>query len=65
VLSIFASWSANCLLVLLLQQSFDHKQVEVGLLDVRLVIELVAGVSSQLESLSGGMILGLEIGKTI
>ena len=57
---------ANYLLVLLLQWDFDHKQVkEVGLLDVRLVIELVAEVFSQLESLSIEMILRLEIDKTI
>jgi len=38
---------ANCLWVLLLQQSFDYKQVEeVGLLADKLVIGLVAGVSS-------------------
>jgi len=46
---------ANYSLVLLLQQGFDHEQVEkVGLLDVRLVIELVAGVFSQLELLFAG-----------
>ena len=38
---------ANCSLVLLLQQDFDCKQVkEVGLLDIRLVKELIAGASS-------------------
>jgi len=56
--------SANCSLVLLLQQCFDHEQVEeVGLLDVKLVIGLVAEVFSQLESLSTETILGLRIGK--
>ena len=40
---------ANCSLVLLLWQGFDHKQVEeVSLLDVRLVTELVVRASSQL-----------------
>ena len=38
---------ANCLWVLLLQQSFDYEQVEeVGLLANKLVIGLVVGVSS-------------------
>ena len=58
------SMSANCLLVLLLQWSFDYKQVEkVGLLAVKLVIRLVAGAFSQLGLLSVGIILGLETGK--
>jgi len=54
-----SSTLANYLLVLLLQQGFDCKQVEdVGLLAVKLVLVLVVGTSSQLESLSTGMILG-------
>jgi len=69
VLSIFASWpsiSANYLLVLLLQWSFDCEWVEeVGLLDIRLVIGLVVGASSQLRLLSTETILGSEIGKTV
>jgi len=36
-----------------------------GLLDVKLVIELVTGIFSQLKSLSIETILGLEIGKTV
>jgi len=48
-LRVLASWPsmlANCSLVLLLQQCFDHKWVkEVGLLAVKLVIGLVAEVS--------------------
>jgi len=57
---------ANCLLVLLFQWSFDHEQVEeVGLLAViSLVIGLV-GASSQLGSLSAGMILRPETGKAV
>ena len=58
------SMSANCLLVLSLQWSFDYKQIEkVGLLAVKLVIRLVAGAFSQLGLLSVGIILGLETGK--
>ena len=58
---------ANCSLVLLVQWSFDHEQVEdIGLLAVIvLMVELVAGVFSQLGSLSTKMILGPEIGKTV
>ena len=64
VLASQPSMSANCLLVLLLQWSFDYKQVEkVGLLAVKLVIRLVAGAFSQLGLLSVGIILGLETGK--
>jgi len=49
----------------LLQQSFDHEQVEeVGLLAV-LGIGLVVGASSQLGSLFTGMILGPETGETV
>jgi len=44
----------------------DHEQVEkVSLLAVRLVIELIVGASSQLESLSAGIIIGPEIGKAV
>ena len=68
-LSVLASWpstSANCLWVFLLQWGFDHERVEeVGLLAVKLVLELVVGASSQLGSLSIGMILGPETGKTV
>jgi len=53
---------ANCLLVLLLHWGFDHEQVkELGLS----VAGLVVGAFSQLESLSTGTILGLEIGKPV
>jgi len=55
---------ANCLLVLSLQQDFDHEQVEeVDLLEVRLVAGLVIRVSSQLGSLYIEMILGLGTGE--
>ena len=64
-ISVFASWPSiltNCSLVLLLWWSFDCEQAEeLGLLDIR----LVAGVSSQLGSLSIEIILRLEIGKTV
>ena len=57
---------ASCSLVLLLQQSLDHERVEeVGLLAAKLVIGLVVGASSQLGSLSTGMILGLGTGETV
>ena len=57
---------ANCLLVLSLQQDFDHEQVEeVDLLEVRLVAGLVIRVSSQLGSLYTEMILGLGTGEWI
>ena len=57
---------ANCLLVLSLQQDFDHEQVEeVDLLEVRLVAGLVIRVSSQLGSLYIEMILGLGTGEWI
>ena len=60
------STSANCSLVLLLRWGFDHEQVEeVSLLAVKLVIGLVVGASSQLESLSTGMILGPGTGKAV
>ena len=68
-LSILASQPstlANYSLVLLFQQGFDHEQVEeVGLLAVKLVIGLVIGTSSQLESLSAGTILRPGIGEAI
>jgi len=68
-LRVYASWPStltNYSLVLLSWQDFDCEQVEeVGLLASRLVIELVVEASFQLESLSLGMILGLEIGKTV
>ena len=55
---------ANCLLVLSLQQDFDHEQVEeVDLLEVRLVVGLVIRVSSQLGSLYTEMILGPGTGE--
>ena len=57
---------ASCSLVLLLQRSLDHERVEeVGLLAAKLVIGLVVGASSQLGSLSTGMILGLGTGETV
>jgi len=44
----------------------DYERVEeVGLLAVKLVIGLVVGTSSQLGSLSAGMILGPGTGKTV
>ena len=44
----------------------DRERVkEVGLLAAKLVLGLVVGVSSQLGSLSAGMILGPGIGKTV
>jgi len=44
----------------------DHEQVEeVDLLAVKLVIRLVVGASSQLGSLSAGMILGPGTGETV
>ena len=68
-LSVLASWLstlANCLLVFSLWQSFDHERVEeVGLLAVKLVLGLVVRASSQLGSLSAGMILGPWTGKTV
>jgi len=68
VLSVLASWLsilANYLLVLSLWWGFDHEWVEeVGLLAIKLVVELV-GASSQLGSLSTGTIFGLGIGKTV
>ena len=57
---------ASCSLVLLLRWSFDHERVEeIGLLAVKLVIELVLGASSQLGSLSAGTILRPETGEIV
>ena len=68
-LRVLVSWpsmSANCSLVLLLWQGFDHEWVEkVGLLVVKLVIGLVVEVFSQLRLLSTGTILGPETGKAV
>ena len=65
VLRVFASWTsilANYLLVLSLWWDFDYEWVEeLGLLEVRLVIE----VFSQLELLSTETILGPGTNKTI
>ena len=62
VFAIQLSISANCSLVLLLCQDFDHEQVEK--LDL-LVARLVVGGCSQLGLLSTEMILGPETGRTI
>ena len=60
------STSANCSLVLSLRQGLDYKQVEdVGLLVILLLVLGLVGASSQLESLSAGMILGSGTGKTV
>ena len=66
VLTSWPSTLANCLLGLLLWQSFDYKQVKnISLLAVKLVLGLVAGVSSQLISLFVRTILGPGTGKTV
>ena len=66
VLASRPSTLASCSLVLLLRQGLDHERVEeVGLLAAKLVIGLVVGASSQLESLSTGMILGPGTGETV
>jgi len=66
VLASQLSTSANCSLVFLLRQGFDCERVEeVGLLAVKLVLGLVVGASSQLESLSAGTILGPGTGETV
>ena len=69
VLRVLASWLstlASCSLVLSLCWGLDHEWVEeVGLLAVKLVIGLVVGASSQLGSLSAGMILGPGTGETV
>ena len=63
VFAIQLSISANCSLVSLLCQDFDHEQVEkLDLLVARLI---VVGASSQLGSLSTEMILGPETGRTV
>ena len=60
------STSANYSLVLLLQQGFDHEQVEdVGLLAVKLVLELVVGASSKLGSLFTVTILRPGTGEAV
>jgi len=68
-LRVLVSWlsmSANCSLVLLLWQGFDHEWVEkVGLLVVKLVIGLVVEAFFQLGSLSTGTILGLRTSKAV
>ena len=66
MLANWPSTSANCLLVLLLRQGFDHKQVEdVSLLAILLLVLGLVEASSQLGSLSAGMILGLRTGETV
>ena len=63
VFAIQLSISANCSLVSLLCQDFDHEQVEkLDLLVARLI---VVGASFQLGSLSTEMILGPETGRTV
>ena len=68
-LSVLASWPsmlANFSLVFSLQWGLDHKQVkDVGLLVVLLLVIELVKASSQLESLSTGMILRPETSKTI
>ena len=57
---------ANCSLVLSLQQGLDCKWLEdISLLAVKLVIGLIVEASSQLESLSTGMILRPGTGEAI
>ena len=66
VLASRPSTSANCSLVFSLRQGFDCERVEeVGLLAAKLVLGLVVGASSQLGSLSAGMILGPGTGETV
>ena len=66
VLASRPSTSANCLLVLSLQQCFDHERVEdVGLLAILLLVLGLVGASSQLGSLSAGTILGPGTGETV
>ena len=68
-LRVLASWPstlASCSLVLSLCRGLDYERVEeVGLLAVKLVIELVVGVSSQLGLLSAGTILGPGTDETV
>ena len=63
VFAIQLSISANCSLVSLLCQDFDHEQVEK--LDLLIARLIVVGASSQLGSLSTEMILGPETGRTV
>ena len=66
VLASQPSTSANCSLVFSLRRGFDCERVEeVGLLAAKLVLGLVVGASSQLGSLSAGMILGPGTGETV
>jgi len=66
VLASQLSTSANCSLVLLLQQGFDRKQVEdVGLLAILLLALGLVEASSQLGLLFTGMILVPGTGKTV
>ena len=60
------STSANCLLVFLLWQSLDYEWVkDAGLLAVLLLVIGLVGASSQLGSLSAGIILGPGTDETI
>ena len=66
MLANWLSTSANCLLVFSLRQSFDHERVEnVSLLVVVVLVIGLVRASSQLGSLSAGMILGLGTGETV
>ena len=66
VLASQPSTLANCSLVLLLQWSLDYEWVEdVGLLAILLLVIGLVGASSQLESLSTEIILGLGTGETV
>ena len=66
VLTSRPSTSANCSLVLSLQQSLNCEWVEdIGLLAVLLLVLGLVGASSQLESLFTGTILGPGIGETV
>ena len=66
VLASQPSTSANCSLVFSLWWSLDCERVEdVGLLAILLLVLELVGASSQLGSLSTGMILGPGTGKTV
>ena len=66
VLASQLSTSANYLLVLSLQRSFDRVWVEdVGLLAILLLVLELVEESSQLGSLFAGIILEPETGKTV
>ena len=66
VLASQPSMSANCSLVLSLQEGFDYERVEdVGLLAILLLVLELVGASSQLGSLSTGTILGPGTGETV